>query len=49
MATTEQMNKPAITLRTDKVNTDLLFLLESRYIVIISQIDNEIVLELYKK
>mgnify|MGYP001407031123 CR=1 FL=1 len=49
MATTEQMNKPAITLWTDKVDTDLLFLLESRCIVIISQIDNEIVLELYKK
>lgn len=49
MATTEQMNKPVMMLRIDEINIDLLLLLESRYTVIVSQIDNEIVLELYKK
>lgn len=49
MATIKQMAKPAITLRADKIDTDLLFLLESRYIVIVSQINNEIVFELNKK
>jgi len=49
MATIKQMDKPAITLRADKIDTDLLFLLESRYIVIVSQINNEIVFELNKK
>ena len=49
MATIKQMDKQAITLRADKIDTDLLLLLESRYIVIVSQINNEIVFELYKK
>ena len=49
MATIEQINKPVMMLRTDEINIDLLLLLESRYTVIVSQIDNEIVLELYKK
>jgi len=49
MATIEQTNKPVMMLRTDEINIDLLLLLESRYIVIVSQINNEIVLELYKK
>ena len=45
----KQINKPAITLRADKIDTDLLFLLESRYLVIVSQHNNDIVLELYNK
>jgi hypothetical protein len=49
MATIEQINKPVMMLRTDEINIDLLLLLESRYTVIVSQINNEIVLELYKK
>ena len=49
MATIEQIDKPVMMLRTDEINIDLLLLLESRYTVIVSQIDNEIVLELYKK
>jgi len=49
METIEQIDKPVIMLRTDEINIDLLLLLESRYTVIVSQIDNEIVLELYKK
>lgn len=49
METIEQIDKPVMMLRTDEINIDLLLLLESRYTVIVSQIDNEIVLELYKK
>jgi len=49
MATIEETSKPVTVLRTDEINMNLLFLLESRYIVIISQKDNEIVLELYNK
>jgi hypothetical protein len=49
MATIEQIDKPVMMLRIDEINIDLLLLLESRYTVIVSQIDNEIVLELYKK
>ena len=30
MATIKQIDKPAITLRADRIDTDLLFLLESR-------------------
>lgn len=49
METIEQIDKPVMMLRIDEINIDLLLLLESRYTVIVSQIDNEIVLELYKK
>ena len=49
METIEQIDKQVMMLRIDEINIDLLLLLESRYTVIVSQIDNEIVLELYKK
>ena len=39
METIEQIDKPVMMLRTDEINIDLLLLLESRYTVIVSQID----------
>jgi len=47
--TDRQINRPIVILRTDKINVNLLFLLETRCTVIVSKKDNEILLELYKK
>ena len=44
-----EVSRPVATLRTDEINMNLLYLLESRYIVIVSQQNNDIVLELYNK
>ena len=49
MATIKETSKPVTVLRTDEINMNLLYLLESRYIVIVSQHNNDIVLELYNK
>lgn len=43
----KEVSRPVATLRTDEINMNLLYLLESRYIVIVSQQNNDIVLELY--
>ena len=43
----KEVSRPVATLRTDEINMNLLYLLESRYIVIVSQRNNDIVLELY--
>ena len=49
METTESEPEKPITLRADVINMDLLHLLETRYVVLIEQRENDIVLELYKK
>ena len=49
METTEVDPKDPITLRVDVIDMGLLHLLESRYMVIIEQRENDIVIELYKK
>lgn len=41
--------KDQVTLRADVIDIGLLHLLETRYVVIIEQRDNEIQIELYKK
>lgn len=41
--------KDPVTLRADVIDMGLLHLLETRYMVIIEQRDNEIQIELYKK
>lgn len=41
--------KDPVTLRADVIDMGLLHLLETRYVVIIEQRDNEIQIELYKK
>ena len=38
-----------LTLRVDVIDMGLLHLLETRYVVLIEQRDNDIVIELYKK
>ena len=49
MAIIEVQPKDPITLRVDVIDIGLLHLLETRYVVLIEQRDNDIVIELYKK
>lgn len=49
MAIIEVKPKDPVTLRADVIDMGLLHLLETRYVVIIKQRDNEIQIELYKK
>lgn len=49
MAIIEVKPKDPVTLRADVIDMSLLHLLETRYVVIIEQRDNEIQIELYKK
>ena len=49
MAIIEVQPKDPVTLRVDVIDMGLLHLLESRYVVLIEQKDNDIVIELYKK
>ena len=49
METTEVEPEEPITLRVDVIDMGLLHLLESRYMVIIEQRENDIVIELHKK
>ena len=49
METIETDPKDPITLRVDVIDMGLLHLLETRYVVIIEQRENNIVIELYKK
>ena len=49
METTEVDPKDPITLRVDVIDMGLLHLLETRYVVLIEQRENDIVIELYTK
>lgn len=49
MAIIEVKPKDPVMLRADVIDMGLLHLLETRYVVIIEQRDNEIQIELYKK
>lgn len=49
MAIIEVQPKNPVTLRVDVIDMGLLHLLETRYVVLIEQRDNDIVIELYKK
>jgi hypothetical protein len=49
MAIIEVQPEAPITLRVDVIDMGLLHLLESRYVVLIEQRENDIVIELYKK
>ena len=49
METTEVDPKDPITLRADVIDMGLLHLLETRYVILIEQRENDIVIELYKK
>ena len=49
METTEVDPKDPITLRVDVIDMWLLHLLETKYMVLIEQRENDIVIELYKK
>jgi hypothetical protein len=49
MAIIEVQPKDPITLRVDVIDMGLLHLLETRYVVLIEQRDQDIVIELYKK
>lgn len=49
METTEVEPKDPITLRVDVIDMGLLHLLETRYVVLIEQRENDIVIELYTK
>ena len=49
MAIIEVQPKDPITLRVDVIDMGLLHLLETRYVVLIEQRDNDIVIELYNK
>jgi len=49
MAIIEVEPKDPVTLRADVIDMGLLHLLETRYVVIIEQRDNEIQIELYNK
>ena len=49
METTEVDPKDPITLRVDVIDMGLLHLLETRYVILIEQRENDIVIELYKK
>ena len=49
MAIIEVEPKDPITLRVDVIDMGLLHLLETKYMVLIEQRENDIVIELYKK
>ena len=49
MAVIEVEPKDPITLRVDVIDMGLLHLLETRYVVLIEQRENDIVIELYTK
>lgn len=49
MAIIEVEPEAPVTLRVDVIDMSLLHLLETRYVVLISQRDSDIVIELYKK
>ena len=49
METINAEHKAPITLRADVIDMGLLHLLETKYMVIIEQRENDIVIELYKK
>ena len=49
METTEVESECPITLRADVIDMGLLHLLETRYVVLIEQRENDIVIELYEK
>jgi hypothetical protein len=49
MAIIEVQPEAPITLRVDVIDMGLLHLLETRYVVLIEQRENDIVIELYKK
>ena len=49
MAIIEVQPKDPVTLRVDVIDMGLLHLLETRYVVLIEQRGNDIVIELYKK
>ena len=49
MEITEAGSEDPITLRVDVIDIGLLHLLESKYVVIIEQRENDIVIELYTK
>ena len=49
METTEVEPEEPITLRVDVIDMGLLHLLETRYVVLIEQRENDIVIELYTK
>ena len=49
METIEVEPEEPITLRVDVIDIGLLHLLETRYVVLIEQRENDIVIELYKK
>lgn len=49
METTEVESEDPITLRADVIDIGLLHLLETKYVVLIEQRENDIVIELYKK
>ena len=49
MAIIEVHPEAPITLRVDVIDMGLLHLLETRYVVLIEQRENDIVIELYKK
>ena len=49
METTETEPEDPITLRAGVIDMDLLHLLETRYVVLVEQRENDIVIELYEK
>ena len=49
METTEVEPEEPITLRVDVIDMGFLHLLETKYVVIIEQRENDIIIELYKK
>ena len=49
METIEEEPEEPITLRTNVIDMGLLHLLETRYVVLIEQRENDIVIELYEK
>ena len=49
MEITEAEHEDPITLRVDVIDMFLLHLLETKYVVIIEQRENDIIIELYKK
>ena len=49
MEITEVDPKDPITLRVDVIDMGLLHLLETKYMILIEQRENDIVIELYKK
>ena len=49
METTEVEPEDPITLRADVIDMGLLHLLETKYVVLVEQRENDIVIDLYKK